>query len=129
MNVTFHRAFDMCRNPFEALEQIIDLGITRILTSGQAANAEKGIPLLKQLIEKAAGRIIIMPGCGVNYNNISKIANETGAKEFHLSARSVVESGMKHRNANVSMGGTVCIDEYSREVTDVEKVKAVTLLG
>ncbi len=129
MNVTFHRAFDMCRNPFEALEQIIDLGITRILTSGQAANAEKGIPLIKQLIEKAAGRIIIMPGCGVNYNNISKIANETGAKEFHLSARSVVESGMKHRNANVSMGGTVCIDEYSREVTDVEKVKAVTLLG
>lgn len=66
MSVTFHRAFDMCRNPQEALEQIIELGCHRILTSGQEATAEKGIPLLKELVELADERIIIMPGCGVN---------------------------------------------------------------
>ena len=70
MSVTFHRAFDMCRNPQEALEQIIELGCHRILTSGQEATAEKGIPLLKELVELADERIIIMPGCGVNPKNI-----------------------------------------------------------
>ena len=126
MSVTFHRAFDLCREPLVAMEQIIDLGIDRILTSGQAANAESGIPLLRELIDRASGRIIIMPGCGVNAGNITKIANETGATEFHLSARSSVQSGMRYHNQNVSMGGTVHIDEYHRDVTDVEKVKAVT---
>ena len=65
MSVTFHRAFDMCREPKEALEQIIELGCHRILTSGTEANAVKGIPTLKELVEQADGRIIIMPGCGV----------------------------------------------------------------
>lgn len=88
MNVTFHRAFDMCKDPKKALEQIIELGCTRILTSGQEANAVKGIPLLKELVEQADGRIIIMPGCGVNPNNIRQIAEETGASEFHFSGRS-----------------------------------------
>lgn len=125
MSVTFHRAFDMCRDPMEALEQIAGLGIDRILTSGQEATAEQGIPLLRQLVERAAGRIVIMPGCGVNAGNIDKIARETGAEEFHLSARSSVGSGMVYRNRRVSMGGTVHIDEYSRDVTDPAKVRAV----
>lgn len=125
MTKTFHRAFDVCRDPFEALEQIIDMGFDRILTSGQAATAEEGIPLIRQLVERAAGRIIIMPGCGVNASNIGKIAAETGATEFHLSARSKVESGMQYRNPRVSMGGTVHIDEYSRLVTDPAKVREV----
>lgn len=125
MSVTFHRAFDMCRDPMGALEQIVGLGIDRILTSGQEATAEQGIPLLRQLVERAAGRIVIMPGCGVNAGNIEKIARETGAGEFHLSARSSIGSGMVYRNRRVSMGGTVCIDEYSRDVTDPAKVRAV----
>ena len=125
MSVTFHRAFDVCRDPFEALEQIAALGVNRILTSGQEATAELGIPLLRQLVERAAGRVIIMPGCGVNASNIAKIEAETGAREFHLSARSRVASDMAYRNGRVSMGGTVCIDEYSREVTDPEKVRGV----
>lgn len=125
MSVTFHRAFDMCRDPMGALEQIVGLGIDRILTSGQEATAEQGIPLLRQLVERAAGRIVIMPGCGVNAGNIDKIARETGAEEFHLSARSSVGSGMVYRNQRVSMGGTVHIDEYSRDVTDPAKVRAV----
>lgn len=124
MSVTFHRAFDMCRNPKEALENIIELGIDRILTSGQEATAEKGIPLLKELVAQADGRIIIMPGCGVNAGNIRKIAEETGASEFHFSGRSTVESGMIFRNKKVSMAGTVKIEEYLKDVTDPDKVKA-----
>ncbi len=125
MSVTFHRAFDMCREPYRALEQIIALGCERILTSGQEASAEKGIPLLRELVQRADGRIIIMPGCGVREHNIRLIADETGACEFHFSGRSAVESGMEYRNPKVSMGGTVKIEEYSRDVTDSEKVAAM----
>jgi len=124
MNVTFHRAFDMCRNPKEALEQIIELGCSRILTSGQEANAVEGIPLLKELVSQADGRIIIMPGCGVNPNNILQIAEGTGATEFHFSGRSTHESNMIYRNPKVSMGGTVKIEEYQKDVTNPEIVKA-----
>lgn len=124
MSVTFHRAFDMCKNPQEALEQIISLGCNRILTSGQEPNAVKGIPLLKELVKQADGRIIIMPGCGVNPNNILQIAEETGASEFHFSGRSTYESSMIYRNPKVSMGGTVKIEEYEKDVTNPEIVKA-----
>lgn len=88
MNITFHRAFDVCRNPEEALEQIISLGCTRLLTSGQATSAEKGIPMLSKLVKQADGRIIIMPGAGVNEQNAARILDETGAMEIHGSARS-----------------------------------------
>ena len=124
MSVTFHRAFDMCKNPQEALEQIIALGCNRILTSGQEPNAVKGIPLLKELVRQADGRIIIMPGCGVNPSNILQIAEETGASEFHFSGRSTYESGMIYRNPKVSMGGTVKIEEYEKDVTNPDIVKA-----
>jgi copper homeostasis protein len=87
--------------------------------------AEEGVDLLKQLVEKAGARIIIMPGCGVNAGNIAKIAQITGAKEFHFSARSKHESGMQFRKSRVSMGGSVMIDEYSRDVTDELIVKDI----
>lgn len=123
MPVTFHRAFDVCRNPQEALEQIIELGCNRILTSGAQATAEQGIPLLKKLQQQADGRIILLAGCGVNENNIAHIATETGIREFHFSARETIESKMLHRNGTVSMGGTVNIEEYHRPITTVERVK------
>ena len=123
-SVTFHRAFDMCRDPSRALEDIIALGCDRILTSGQQATAEKGIQLIIKLVEQAAGRIIIMPGSGITPQNICKIAEETGAAEFHFSGRRVVDSPMLYRNSEVSMGGTVHIDEYARLLTDPEVVKA-----
>ena len=86
LSVTCHRAFDVCRDPFAALEQLIELGCDRILTSGQQSDAVKGIPLIAELVKRAAGRIIIMPGCGVRESNIARIEAETGAKEFHTSA-------------------------------------------
>lgn len=87
LSVTFHRAFDVCREPEEALEKIISIGCHRLLTSGQATTAEQGIPMLKKLIEQADGRIIIMPGAGVNPQNASRILEETGALEIHGSLR------------------------------------------
>lgn len=87
LSVTFHRAFDVCREPLEALEKIIALGCHRLLTSGQAPTAEQGIPLIKKLVEQSAGRLIIMPGAGVNPQNALRILSETGAHEIHGSLR------------------------------------------
>lgn len=124
MSVTFHRAFDMCNDPFESLEQIISLGCDTLLTSGQQPTAIEGISLLKELVEKANDRIIIMPGSGVNEENIATLAKETKAKEFHFSAREPIDSKMKYRNPALKMGGkVVSIDEYVQNVTNADKVK------
>lgn len=124
MNVTFHRAFDMCKDPFESLEQIIELGCDTILTSGQKPTAIEGVSLLSELVAKANNRIIIMPGSGVNEDNIAILAKETKATEFHFSAREPIDSKMKYRNPNLKMGGTVVsIDEFVQNITDAEKVK------
>ena len=123
LSVTFHRAFDVCRNPQRALEQIIKLGCNRILTSGQQPTAEQGIPLLEELQKQAAGRITLLAGCGVNENNIARIAAETGINEFHFSARESIQSEMIFKNEAVSMGGTVHINEYERNVTSIRRVK------
>lgn len=124
MSVTFHRAFDVCRDPVSAMEDIISLGCDRILTSGGMPDAEKGIPLLRTLNVRAAGRIAVMAGCGVNEKNIARIQHETGITQFHFSAREKMESGMVYRNCDVSMGGTIRIDEYSRPVTTEARVRS-----
>jgi copper homeostasis protein len=95
MGVTFHRAFDRTKNMFEALEDIIDCGCERILTSGQKPAAFDGMDNIKALIEKADNRIIIMPGSGINSKNIVEIAQYTGTTEFHSSARNFIESKMQ----------------------------------
>ena len=87
LSVTFHRAFDRVADPFRSLEDIINIGCERILTSGQKDTAETGAELIKTLIQKAGDRIIIMPGSGIRGNNISSLAEKTGAREFHSSAR------------------------------------------
>lgn len=122
LSTTFHRAFDVCRDPFTALEEIIALGFDRILTSGQEASAPQGAALLAELVRRADGRIIIMPGCGVNEHNVAELARATGAQEFHMSARHRVESGMVYRNERVSMGGTVTVEEFARDLTDPQRV-------
>lgn len=124
MSITFHRAFDMCNNPMKALEDIIALGCHRILTSGQAATAEKGISLLTQLTAAANGRIIIMPGCGVNAGNAKNILEATQCNEIHASARKSVGSGMLFRHSGVSMGNPDS-DEFARKETDANEVKAI----
>ncbi|MDR1525923.1 MAG: copper homeostasis protein CutC [Tannerella sp.] len=124
LSVTCHRAFDVCRNPFVALEQLIELGCDRILTSGQQPDAVRGIPLIRELVQRAGRRIVIMPGCGVREDNIDRIEVETGAKEFHTSARSVMHSGMEYRNENVPMGSSAVTSEFETVQTDRKKVTA-----
>ena len=86
VSLTFHRAFDVCRDPFSALETLVGLGFDRILTSGQAPTAEAGIPLLKRLVKAAEGRIGILPGGGITPENAARILAESGAAELHASA-------------------------------------------
>ena len=123
--VTFHRAFDHTADPLKALEDIIELGCTRILTSGCKPTALEGAPLLAHLVEKAGDRIIIMPGCGVNETNIAETARLTGAKEFHFSAREPVESGMIFRNPQVVMGTEE--DPYGTVQTTARRVAATIM--
>lgn len=87
MSVTFHRAFDVCAAPKEALEQIISLGCDRLLTSGCQSSAEQGADFIAELVEQADGRIIIMPGAGIRPSNIARIEKITRAAEFHSTAR------------------------------------------
>ncbi len=116
LGVTFHRAFDRCANPFEALEDIIATGCERILTSGQHPTAMEGAELIKDLIKQADERIIIMPGSGVGIGNIIELAEKTGATEFHSSAR--ISAGSKMEYTISSMDETlksVTVDEAAIE--------------
>lgn len=102
MKVVFHRAFDRCAHPMEAMEDIIALGCDRILTSGQQNSALMGKHLLKDLIEKSKGRIEIMPGAGVDENNLQEILKFTGAKSIHSSAKTSAKSKMIFNNININ---------------------------
>jgi copper homeostasis protein len=117
LSVTFHRAFDVCRDPFTAMEQLIDCGCDRVLTSGQKSDAVSGIPLIAELVKRANDRIIVMPGCGIRPDNIRRIDMETGAREFHTSARSIKYSPMTYRSEAAAMGSPL-IKEFEREETD-----------
>lgn len=95
MEVTFHRAYDRCRDPFAAMEELIEIGCQRILTSGQKPTVSEGSDLLVELNKKADDRIIIMPGSGLRKENIKMIADKTGCTEFHSSLRSKTKSPMQ----------------------------------
>lgn len=95
MEVTFHRAFDRCLDPFVALEELIEVGCVRVLTSGQKVSAPEGVELIAELNKVADGRIIIMPGSGVRKENIRMIAEKTGCMEFHSSLRGKAKSKME----------------------------------
>lgn len=101
LSVHFHRAFDRAANPFEAMEDIINAGCERILTSGQRPMAWEGAGLIQQLVRQADQRIIIMPGSGVNSDNIDQLAKQTGALEFHTSARINKDSTMHFVNGGM----------------------------
>ena len=125
MGVTFHRAFDMTDDPFEALEDIISTGCERILTSGQRNTAPEGAALIAQLVNKAAGRISIMAGSGVREHNIAELVRTSGATEFHTTAKAYIDSRMVYRNPDVSMGGIPGVPEYGIAVTQAEQVKRI----
>ncbi|MEI7596891.1 MAG: copper homeostasis protein CutC [Bacteroidota bacterium] len=121
--ITFHRAFDMCDNFGEALEDLISLGCVRILTSGGGVSAINTINQLKFLVKKADERIIIMPGAGITDENIAIIAKETKATEFHASGKTKVFSKMLYRNENAYMGTEALQSEYTHLESGYEQIK------
>jgi copper homeostasis protein len=125
MTVTFHRAFDMTRDPFDALESLISLGIDRVLTSGQEESALEGLDLLRELVARAGDRITVMVCGNLTEKNIEKVARETRAREIHITGFVDVESGMTFRNPRVYMGGLLRPPEYTRSITASERVTAL----
>jgi copper homeostasis protein len=125
LNVTFHRAFDMTPDPYKALEDVINTGADRLLTSGQLNEAPDGAKLIAELVRLAGSRIIIMPGAGINKDNIHDMINITNAFEYHLTGSEGKESKMLYRNPKVFMGGLQEIPEYERMVTSEKIIRSV----
>jgi copper homeostasis protein len=123
LSVTCHRAFDMTRDPDEALEALVRCGVARVLTSGQRDTAEEGADLLGRLVERAGDRIVIL-GCGaLDPDNVGGIVRRTGLKEIHFAALRDTPSAMTWRNAKVGMGGDDLDREYRITLTDTEMVR------
>ena len=104
MKVTLHRAFDVCKDPYETMEKAIELGIDTILTSGQKSSAWDGRELIADLIEKSKGRIEILSGAGINPEVIKKLIPYTKGTSYHMSGKIVVDSKMQYRREGVPMG-------------------------
>lgn len=122
---TCHRAFDLAADPARALDALIELGVPRVLTSGQAANATAGAAALRALVQRAAGRIVVMAGAGVRGDNVRDLVAASGVREVHLSASARTASHMVFRRGGVPMGANVPGDEYSLRVTDEAAVARV----
>lgn len=116
MQVTFHRAFDTVNDPISALDELITLGVDRLLTSGQANSAFGGMPVITELVKRANDRIAIMPGCGINEENIRTIRETCGVSEFHIGTAA---HGNKSGEGRFEMG--------SHAVVEAEKVKAIAI--
>jgi copper homeostasis protein len=127
MEVTFHRAFDLAENPATALDALVELGIERLLTSGQEETAMKGLPLITDLVRRADGRIIVMPGGGINAGNVRLICRQSGCREVHFAALEPAESPMRFRRTHVPMGALsdARLGEYGRTTTTRRAIRAV----
>jgi copper homeostasis protein len=129
MKVTCHRAFDMTADPFKALDDLISLGIERVLTSGQADSALLGSGLIADLIRYSQGRIIVMPGHGIKEHNLEEAIRRTEASEFHMYLTTKVPTGMSFAREGVKMGHPD-LSEYDHEMVDanrIHKAKSIIL--
>jgi copper homeostasis protein len=129
MGVTCHRVFDRTPDPFKALEEIIACGCERILTSGQQSAAPDATEMLARLVQQANGRIIIMPGAGIRASNIEKLIKETGATEYHTSARITVPDLVTYQNPAILDSGNVVIaneEELKQLLANAQKAKAAS---
>lgn len=125
MSVTFHRAFDMCNDPFKGLEDVIATGAGRLLTSGQKSTAAEGADLIKKLVKQSNNRIIVMAGSGIGPENIENLIRTTNVREIHMTGRKVVQSNMAYIKNGISLGGIREIPEFSRKIADSEKIKEI----
>lgn len=129
MGFTCHRAFDMTVDKHQALEDIILCGADRILSSGGKNKAPEGAGLLKELVDKANGRLIIMPGSGVNEDSIAELKRISGAVEFHVTGRSLYKGEMIYKNPGVSMGDNLRVPEYEQWITDPGRIRKIVELA
>ena len=129
LKVTCHRAFDMTRDPFEALEDCIEVGFSRILTSGQQSKAGDGVELIRQLVEKAGTRISIIAGSGVNEDTVQEIVSRTKVKEIHFSASAFRKSDMIFQNQKIAAMGEEGKSEFQVRTVDPERVKKIRELA
>jgi copper homeostasis protein len=123
MKVTCHRAFDMTRDPEEAIEALVRAGVDRVLSSGQRESAIEGIDILKRAHDAARGRIVIMACGALDETNIAEVLRRSQADELHFAALKTVSSGMAFRNPHVGMGGTAIEREFEVTLTDPEAVR------
>lgn len=128
LKVTCHRAFDMTRDPFESLEDCIEVGFDRILTSGHQAKAVDGMPLIAELVKRANGRIAIMAGSGVNTENVISLVQQTGVNEIHFSATTFRQSEMQYQNPNIAGMGSTSGADYTLRTVDTDTIKSVRAL-
>ena len=123
--VTFHRAFDMTCDPYKALEDLIALGVDRILTSGQEATVPEGAELLADLVKRAGDQVIIMPGCGITERNFKRVKETIKAKEYHVYLPQDVQSRMEFHPGHIYMGGLLRQSEFSTTETSPERVSRI----
>lgn len=123
--VTFHRAFDLVRDPQQTLEELVALQVARVLTSGLAANALLGKARIRSACEQARGRIAVIAGAGVRAHNVAEIVRDTGVREVHLSASRFAQSAMAYANKDVAMGTLPQVAENMLRETDADEVRGV----
>jgi copper homeostasis protein len=121
----FHRAFDVTPDPLRALEELIDLGITRVLTSGQKPTAPQGVKLITKLVQHAGKRIEILPGGGIRPHNVNEIVRRTGCGQIHMTAWRKVEDRSTHANHEINFSGALPPAEDAYEMTDAKLVKQI----
>lgn len=124
-SVTFHRAFDVSRDPAESLDALVSLGVSRVLTSGQAPSALEGATTLAALVARGSGRIGVLAGGGITEDNVERIVALSGVHEVHVRGTATVESGMRFRSTRVSLGKAFVPDDYRRTVTDRERIQRI----
>jgi copper homeostasis protein len=129
LKCTCHRAFDMTRDPFEALDDCIEVGFERVLTAGQRPKALEGAGLIRQLVESAGDRIKIMPGSGVNEQTVVEIVSKTGAREIHFSATAERTSPMIYRNEAIAAMGEQGSSEFVLRTVDAARVRRMRELA
>ena len=123
LEVTYHRAFDVTADPFRSLDDIIGLGVERLLTSGQEPSVLEGVELIAELVRRAGDDIIIMPGAGITEKNLPRIMRETGAREYHLTGSAPVQSKMGFRNERCFMGKALYPPEFSLKTANADKIR------
>jgi copper homeostasis protein len=125
MQVCFHRAFDRTRDPLEALDQLLELGVDRVLSSGQERDALSGAELLRRMVERAAGRLGVLPGGGVRPDNVARLVQISGASEVHFSAEAPAPSAMRWQESRCRLAAEGLLFEEHRLLPDPERLLAV----